>query len=82
MKVMYFVGYLASLSVLSVLKLSDALVSSMVTCTRKVLSIVFSFVAFSKVVTGNHIVGGSIFFIGLAMQIYFKYQKKEKKHKH
>lgn len=74
---MYLIGYLASLSVLYVLKLSDALISAMVTCFRKFMSIVFSFFIFSKVATINHVVGGVLCFVGIAVQIWIKQRNRQ-----
>ncbi len=74
-KVGYLLGYFGSICTLTLIKISDALVASMVGSARKVLTVVLSFIFFAKPFTFPHLLGASFFFAGLAGHILVKRRK-------
>ncbi|XP_049604772.1 adenosine 3'-phospho 5'-phosphosulfate transporter 2 [Syngnathus scovelli] len=71
-------GYLGVSFVLALIKLFDALVAVTVTTGRKAISIVFSFMFFTKPFTFQYIWGGLLVLFGIFLNVYSKNRDKMK----
>lgn len=78
MMLIFVFGYTSLIASLYLINVADVFVSSIVSTTRKALTIFISFAAFSKQVTFHHIIAIALFFGGILWQTAAK-QKKAKK---
>jgi adenosine 3'-phospho 5'-phosphosulfate transporter B3 len=79
MTLCFLFGYCGSICTLTLIKISDALVASMIGSARKVITIFLSFfLFFSKPFTLFHFVGSALFFGGLATHIGIKRLKAKR----
>jgi len=65
-------GYFGIMFVLGLVKISSALTAVIATSCRKALTVVLSFLLFTKPLSIYHVLGFSIFFSGVAMNVYHK----------
>eukprot|EP01113_Clastostelium_recurvatum_P005120 TRINITY_DN12284_c0_g1_i1.p1 TRINITY_DN12284_c0_g1~~TRINITY_DN12284_c0_g1_i1.p1 ORF type:complete len:362 (-),score=63.43 TRINITY_DN12284_c0_g1_i1:236-1321(-) len=72
MFILFIIGYAASVCMLSLIRISDAFVSSSVSSARKVVTIILSFLIFHKPLLVRHILACAVFFVGMAVQIQSK----------
>ncbi|XP_077365679.1 adenosine 3'-phospho 5'-phosphosulfate transporter 2 [Festucalex cinctus] len=72
------VGFLGVSFVLALIKLFDALVAVTVTTGRKAMSIVFSFMFFTKPFTFQYVWGGLLVVFGIFLNVYSKNREKMK----
>lgn len=71
-----FLGYIGVNIVLTLVRTSGALVAVTVTTMRKAVTIIFSFIFFSKPFTVNYIWAGLLVLIALYMNVYSKNKDK------
>lgn len=64
------VGYLGVQFVLALIKSSGVLITTFVTTTRKVLTVVLSFIFFTKPFTFQYVWSGSLVFLGICISIW------------
>jgi len=69
---LHVLEYSGSVSQTMLIKVSDALAASIVASSRRVFSIVLSFLLFSKVATTNHVVAGLLYFAGMTFYFVLK----------
>lgn len=70
-------SYVGIVLVLTLMRNTDALTTQLVTSCRKALTIVLSFIIFSKPFTAMYVLGGALVFGGIYMHIREIAQKKE-----
>eukprot|EP01112_Ceratiomyxa_fruticulosa_P011334 TRINITY_DN3068_c0_g1_i1.p1 TRINITY_DN3068_c0_g1~~TRINITY_DN3068_c0_g1_i1.p1 ORF type:complete len:334 (-),score=25.91 TRINITY_DN3068_c0_g1_i1:57-1058(-) len=77
--VQYLLSYIASVALLSVIILTDAFTSSVVTTVRKGVSVVLSLFIFGNSINFQHVIACITFFAGVALNMYTKKEKTVKK---
>jgi len=71
-------GYWSVVFILLIIKHFDATIAEVVKSVRKVLSIIFSFMLYTKPLNSMHVLGGGLFLVSLMITIN---DKKKRKHK-
>eukprot|EP00013_Stygamoeba_regulata_P003296 CAMPEP_0177628946 /NCGR_PEP_ID=MMETSP0447-20121125/401_1 /TAXON_ID=0 /ORGANISM="Stygamoeba regulata, Strain BSH-02190019" /LENGTH=348 /DNA_ID=CAMNT_0019130225 /DNA_START=95 /DNA_END=1141 /DNA_ORIENTATION=- len=75
---LFISGYIGQISMLTVIRLSDAFTGTMVSSARKLATVILSFLLFGKPCATRHLIGGGVFFSGVALNIYLKRSKHKK----
>jgi len=65
-------GYFGIVFVLGLVKISSALTTVIATSCRKALTVIFSFLLFTKPLSGYHVLGFMVFFSGVGLNVYHK----------
>jgi len=65
-------GYFGIMFVLGLVRISSALTTVIVTSCRKALTVIFSFLLFTKPLSVYHVLGFMVFFSGVALNVYDK----------
>jgi adenosine 3'-phospho 5'-phosphosulfate transporter B3 len=65
-------GYFGIMFVLGLVRISSALTTVIVTSCRKALTVIFSFLLFTKPLSVYHVLGFLVFFSGVALNVYHK----------
>jgi len=78
MIVLFFLGYVASVCMLSLIRISDSFITSVVSSARKLFTIVLSFILFQKPMILSHSISCIIFFVGMGLQLYLNKSKKSR----
>lgn len=72
-------GYFGILFVLGLVRISSALTTVIVTSCRKALTVIFSFLLFTKPLSVYHVLGFLVFFSGVALNVYHKNSEQIKR---
>lgn len=72
-------GYFGILFVLGLVRISSALTTVIVTSCRKALTVIFSFLLFTKPLSAYHVLGFLVFFSGVGLNVYDKNSEQIKR---